>query len=568
MRRPGLWISLVALGVGSVLLAAGCGSSNSTSSSSPGGGVVPHQNGGTIKAVIHGDIDYIDPALGYYQTGWQIEYSTCVKLLNYPDKAGDAGKQLVPEAASGLPVVSSDGLTYTFTVPAGKYKFNTGEPVTAATFQYVLERDLNPKQASFFGSFFLGPYIAGASTFKGNPGEHMSGVTVQGDKLIIKLSKPNGTLVPELATPFACAVPMSTPIDSKGVKTIAGAGPYYISSWSQHRSLVLKKNPNYTGDRTAYADEIDFSQMTIDQNQGTLELKNGTVDYCPDCVPGAQTFQLNQQFGPGSPSATSGDQRFFVTSTAIIQYLAMNTTRDTFKNPLVRQAVNYAIDRPALLKPSGYGAGVVGEKYIPSSIAGAQDEDAIYPLNGPDLAKAQDLMNQAKAQGVKTPLTAVVYSTADTQSATERMAVLQQNLAKIGITVKPKYFTRGLQFQKEGTKGEPVDISDEGWVQDFPDPYDFINVLLNGENIPPTGGNNFSYFNDQASNVAMDHAATLTGDARAKAYGALATDISKNLAPWALWSYGTNIDFFGSKIGCTVDTPSYGMDYGTMCLRK
>ena len=43
---------------------------------------------------MHGDIDYIDPALAYYQTSWQVEYATCVKLLNYPDVSGNAGKVL------------------------------------------------------------------------------------------------------------------------------------------------------------------------------------------------------------------------------------------------------------------------------------------------------------------------------------------------------------------------------------------------------------------------------------------------------------------------------------------
>ena len=60
-------------------------------------------------------------------------------------------------------------------MPAGKFKFNTGEPVTAETFQHALERDLNPKQASYFGAVFLAPFIKGASDFKGKPGEHVSG---------------------------------------------------------------------------------------------------------------------------------------------------------------------------------------------------------------------------------------------------------------------------------------------------------------------------------------------------------------------------------------------------------
>ena len=50
--------------------------------------------GGTIKAAWHGGIDFIDPALAYYQESWQIEYATCVKLLNYPDKPAPAGYQL------------------------------------------------------------------------------------------------------------------------------------------------------------------------------------------------------------------------------------------------------------------------------------------------------------------------------------------------------------------------------------------------------------------------------------------------------------------------------------------
>ena len=137
-RRSGLWLTLGALAAGVVLLgAAGCGSSDNGGGNAGSGAntsaIPPHQNGGTIKIALAGNIDYLDPALAYYQSTWQIEYSTCVKLTNYPDLAGDAGRVIKPEAASALPTISSDGLTYTYTVPSGKFKFNTGEPVTAAT---------------------------------------------------------------------------------------------------------------------------------------------------------------------------------------------------------------------------------------------------------------------------------------------------------------------------------------------------------------------------------------------------------------------------------------------------
>ena len=140
---------------------------------------------------------------------------------------------------------------------------------------------------------------------------------------------------------------------------------------------MLKKNPFYTGQRPHYLNEIDYTQMTLDQNQGTLELKNGQLDYCPDCVALSQSFQLNQQFGPsGTSTKASNDQRFFITPAAIISYFALNVTRPAFKNPLVREAVNWAIDRPAIEKPYGYGYGTPGDKILPPHFPAASTRRA------------------------------------------------------------------------------------------------------------------------------------------------------------------------------------------------
>ena len=565
MRRPGMWLATGALVLGAVLLgAAGCGGSSSTSGSTGTASSGAAPQGGVLKAALYSGIDFVDPALAYYQSSWQIEYATCVKLLNYPDKPAPAGYALQPEAASSLPQVSSDGLTYTFTVPAGKYKFNTGEPVTAQTFADTLMRDLNPKQLSPLVGFVdtSSSSVVGAANWNGKG--TIPGIQVSGDKLIIKLTKPNGTLVPEMATPFMCAVPKNTPITSKGVNSIAGAGPYYISSYTPNKSVVLKRNPNYHGSRPHNLNEIDFTQLSIDRNQGILETKNGQLDYCPDCPTAEQSFSLNSQYGTGSPAAQSGTQRFFISPQIEVDYYAMNTARPAFSNPLVREAVNYAIDRTGMAKQLGYKKGVPTAKYLPPQLPGASTEQQIYPMS-PNLSKAQALMNQAKAQGVKTPINVLVYSTQGSQAATNRMALLTQELKPLGINVSVKYFERAVQFQQEGVKGTPSDIADEGWLADFPDPYDFVNILLNGEHIPPTNGYNFSFFNDPTYNAKMDAAAGTTGSNRATTYGNLATDIAKNAAPWAAWANEQNYDFFGPAVGCVMFEPSYGMDLANLC---
>ena len=117
-------------------------------------------------------------------------------------------------------------------------------PVTAATFQHALERDLSPKQASYFGATFLND-IQGASGYKGLPA-HVSGIKVNGDQLVITLTEKDAGFLSKVATPFACAIPKDTPVNPKGVQSIAGVnfsrpatvncgviGP--LDDWVQHR---------------------------------------------------------------------------------------------------------------------------------------------------------------------------------------------------------------------------------------------------------------------------------------------------------------------------------------------
>jgi ABC-type transport system substrate-binding protein len=561
-----LFATAAALAAGIVLLSAACGSTGSTSGSSAAGGssteLPAHQQGGTVTVALSGNIDYLDPALAYYQSSWQIEYSTCVKLTNYRDAEGDEGRVIYPEAASSLPEISADGLTYTYAVPPGKFMFNTGEPVTAQSFQHALERDLDPKQQSYFGAVFLSPFIQGAKQFKGKPGEHVSGIEVVGDQLVIKLVQKDGGLISKLTTPFACAVTKDMPIDSKGVHAPAGAGPYYVDSYTPNRSIVLKRNPHYTGDRPAYPDEIDYTQLTIDQSQATLETKQGQLDYIYDAVVPAQNFQLNEEFGPDGTSG--GPQRFFITPGAIITYLGLNTTRPAFSNEKVRQAVNWAINRKEITIPAGYGAELPTDKYLPPQFPAAGYEKSVYPLDSSNVEKAKQLIAES---GVPTPIHAVLY-TCNTQPCPDRAVVIQQQLKAVGIDVSIKQFDRGVQFTKEGTKGEPYDIADEGWIADYYDAYDFLNVLLDGSTIPETGGSNFAYFDDPAFNKRMEAANQLTGDERDRTYGQIATDLATGPAPWAPRAVATTPAFFSGRIGCQVNQSSYGFALNTFCIRS
>src|SRR5205085_11392279 len=186
MRAKKLGIALV------VLLAALCVAGTATAKDKV-------KTGGTLNVDLTTDVDYTDPALSYLSTGWELEYATCLKLMNYPDGIGPRTSQLVPEAASGFPKVSNNGKTYDFTVKPSFTKFSDGSPVTAASFKAAFDRDADPKMQSPSGAFMSD--VVGAST------SPVSGVVAKGNHLIVTLTHPAPDFLARVAMPFFCAIP-------------------------------------------------------------------------------------------------------------------------------------------------------------------------------------------------------------------------------------------------------------------------------------------------------------------------------------------------------------------------
>lgn len=560
--RLALWFGVALLGAG-LLLAAGCGgdgdeeAGGGTTTATEGTGTPAAQQGGTLRINLQDDTDYTDPALAYYQVSWQFEYVTGVKLLNYPDRPAPEGSRLIAEGAEDLPVVSEDGKTYTFTIRDG-FRFSppSNEPVTAAAYVRAFERALDPKQQSPAASFVRD--IVGAQEYLDGKADSISGLTAQGNTLTIRLTDVAPDFLARVAMPFFMAVPPDTPVDSAGLNTVPAAGPYYVERWTPRRQLVLARNPNYEGDRVANFDRIVYS-VGVDLQQGLLQIRNGQADYAGDGVPPAANGELGDEFGSDSDAAGEGLQQYFVNPALVINYLALNTSRDLFGDVKTRQAVNYAIDRTSILRQSGAFAGTPTDQYLPPLLDGYQDED-IYPFT-PDADRAKELLGEGFTGK------AVLY-TCNAGSCPERAQIVQANLAEIGIDVEIKTFERAVQFQKEGTRGEPFDIADEGWIADYPDPYDFLNILLDGNNIQATNNVNFAYFDEEEWNRKMVEAAKLTGDERYARYGELDVEMARDAAPWAATFVGNNRDFFSKRIGCQVYQPVYGMSLAPLCIRE
>lgn len=533
-------IAAAVIGAGLLVGASFASPAASNAPAKAGGGEA--KRGGTLRVNLSTtDYEYLDPALSYEAPGWQVLYMTNLMLLNYPDKPAPEGSRLVPEAAAGFPRVSRDGRTYTFRIRDG-LRFSDGSQVTAAAFKRAFERAASPEQASPAIAFLHD--VVGADERNAGKASSVSGVVARGQELVIRLERANATFLAEIAMPFFAAVKPSMAIDAKGISVYPSAGPYRIVSRQAGSQVVLERNRFYRGSRPANADRIVITTNT-DVNQSLLQVRAGQVDYDQFGLPPTAHDDISRQFGVRK----GGNGRYFVNTGINTTYLALNTSRPALGKVNLRKAINHAIDRPALLRVAGKYAGKRTDQILPPNLQGFREAN-IYPIKGANPARGRALANGARDE------VTILYTTSPISVA--RAQILKYNLEQIGLGVNLKPQPFAVALRTAGTRGSDFDMFLIAWFADYPDPFDFINVLLDGQNIQDANNSNYSYFNSPKYNRAMADAAKLSGAARYDAYGKLDVDMMRDAAPWAPLSNGNVREFISSRVTNYLFHPVYG----------
>jgi peptide/nickel transport system substrate-binding protein len=495
----------------------------------------------------------MDPPLAYDGLSLQLLYATCAKLLNYADKAGLAGSQLVPEVAQSLPATSPDGKSYTFTIRGGfRFSPTSNELVTAQTFKATIERSLNPRMRSPFASQFRD--IVGARDYMAGKATHIAGVIARTNTLTIRLTVPAPDLPARTTETVFCAVPSDTPIDPRGVRVIPSAGPYRVASYTPGQGVVLTRNPNYHGSRPHRLARIEVA-VGIPPQRAIAQVEAGTAAYAVNSeLSKADAATLAARYGPRSPAAQAGHQQYFDSTGPQLDFLALNTHRPLFADLRLRQAVNYAIERAELARLGDEYSPVPEhptDHYLPPGIPGYRNVH-IYPLV-PDLAKASQL---AKGHA---GATAVLY-TCDISPCDQQAQIIKSDLAAIGLRVEVKNFPDSILYTKTVTPGEPFDIAYVGWLPDYLDPAAMLNVLLEGGTIIPT-------FEDPTYRARLAAAARRTGAERYLTYARLDADLARNAAPLVAFGNLSSHELFSARIGCQI-YGVYGVDLAALCLKK
>ncbi len=516
---------------------------------------------GVIRISRERPFPYLDPTrIGAAdQDEMQLMYETCAGLLTYRDLPGPAGERLVPDAATALPNVSPNGRTYTFTIRKGlRFSPPSDAPVTAETFQRTIGRALSAGDEAYERGFFGD--IVGEAAFNAGRTKRLAGVTAHGNKLQIRLTAPAPDLPARLAMLTFCAVPDDTP-NAPQTQPMPAAGPYYIAD-SSPTQLVLKRNPNYHGGRPRVPREIiySFGEKYAD---AVSSVAHGRSDYVSSVqlaldanIPASLSARLQQRYGAGSMLARTGRQRYFTNPTVTLDFFSLNAHRRLFASRRVRQAVNYAIDRQALVAVAGpfYG-GVPTSHYLPPGMPGSLPAP-VYPLGTPDLVKAQALTRGLHASAT--------MLTCNTPACVQTAQLVQSELRPIGINVKITSLPIDVMSTRMVT-GNSWDLGWTTWTYDFADPSDYISGLFD----PALYGWSGGYLTLRSHWIAaIRRAFKLTGEARLQAYGRLDDKLALQDAPILAWATESARDFFSARVGCQVYQPIYGMDLGRLCTRN
>jgi ABC-type oligopeptide transport system substrate-binding subunit len=544
-RRISISLALLTAGT-ALLVAAGLGHS--------AGGAGEARKGGTLRLASFEDVGQLDTALGYAPIPFAISFATCAKLFNHPDEAGAAGARVIPEVVQSY-TLSRDRRTYDFELRR-TFRFHTGVRVTAQSFAAAFNRNAHPAQKATAATGYMRE-IEGAQAMIDGNAQSISGVRVLGRyRLQIRLTKPLGDFPQRLTLPFFCPVPPDTPVDSRGVDP-AGSGPYYVAEHVVNQRVVLKRNPFYRGNRPANADQVVW---TVGETREAclVAIEANRIDHCfPFGVPGSAYQSLAEKYGVNRPGG-----QFFVGPAQNTWYLAFNHDRPAFKGPgqiPLKKAINFALDRAALVRPLGYLAGKRTDQILPPALGRAE---SIYPLGGPNLAAAKRLYAQARVKPTR-----LVYYTTNAPASVLQAEVLAFELKQLGIELEVKYFDAATQVEKIGTRGEPFDIARDGWAADYADGGSFLETLLDGRRIRPTGSLNVAYFDDPLTNARIDAAKRLTGDARRKAWEDLDVELMRTNPPWAPLYNTFNRSFVSKSFGCFLYHPFYGVDLAAACRR-
>ncbi len=388
------------------------------------------------------------------------------------------GQALEPGLAEHYEV-SADKLTYTFSLREAV--FHDGAAVTADDVVYSLNRVISAPE-SLWGFLFSAIDALEAPDAK---------------TVVARLKTPWAPFEADLALFAASIIPRAlheVQLDELWQKPV-GSGPFQFDSWDKGIQLKLKKNPAYWESGKPYLEELEFFVLT-DANTRMLRFQAGELDVVTD-VPFSELDALR-----ANPDLTVIQEPL-----VRVDYVGINFTHEPFNDVKLRQAINYAVNKQAMIDNVLFGAGSLANSYLPRM---TYHDDALpgYPY---DLEKANALVAES---GAKDGFSAELLVPTGDPIGSQVAQLIASDLAKIGGEIEIVQAEPGLFWQR--VTDLDFDLYLGYYISDIIDPDELTTIVVkSGGDINALWT---SYKNDEVDALILQSQSELDPVARGEIY--------------------------------------------------
>jgi peptide/nickel transport system substrate-binding protein len=358
-------------------------------------------------------------------------FSNVYDVLVRVDKSGT---KLEPGIAESWEA-SADGLVYTFKIRDAK--FSDGSPITAKDAVFTLTR-IRDNPGSLWSDLYKIIKTAEAKDDR---------------TMVVTLSQPSAPFLASLAMPGASVLSEKAVTaageEAYGEKPTATSGAFTVEEWKRGEKVVLKKNPNFWQADRVQLDGVEWISVP-DDNTRMLKVQAGELD-AAIFVPFSQLAELKK----------NPDLQVLLDTSTREDHMMINHEHGALAKKEVRQALDMAIDKKAIVDTVTFGFGKEANSYIPEGALYYYADNLRRPY---DPEKAKQMLADAGAADLT-----LKYLVNAGDEVDEQIAVLvQQQLAKIGVTVDLQKTDPSQTWDME-VNGD-YDVAVNYWTNDIIDP--------------------------------------------------------------------------------------------------
>jgi len=436
--------------------------------------------GGTL-VLVHTRPISIDPALHFDLLPLASDRLTRDGLVAYNHVPGSAGIQLVPDLAVSLPLPTDGGTTYTFRLRP-RIRYSDGTRLSAGDFRRAIERMFRLRSQ---GRVLFANIVGGEACSRNSDACDLSRGIVTDETartVTFHLRAPDPDFLESLTTGgLATPVPPDAPFHDTGFEPIPGTGPYMITSASR-REIRYVRNPffrewSHAARPGGNPDEI-VMRFGLDPKQEVRAIQEGRADWMADFVPGQFLPSLRTRFASRLHRATIPTTDFF----------QFNTTRPPFDDVRVRRALNFAIDRRAIVRMyGGQDLATATCQILPPGVPGyraycpyTRSPDSSGAWTAPDLRQAQRLVAASGTRG--TPVT--VWGWTDDPTISPGVVRYAADvLRRLGYPVRVRLVPHSFLAHAPPERFSRIQLIPAAWGGDTPDGFFTTWFSCKGPNV-------------------------------------------------------------------------------------